>query len=69
MQDQLTATLQEAARPRVAFCQWMGLEVANLDEQLWTAFMQEAFEMVTRYRQLQTQQPAGPPHPPPAVPL
>ena len=65
IQDRLQSTVQEDTRPCVAFCQWMGLEVANLDEQLWTAFTQQAFEMVTCYRQLQDQQPAAPhPHPP-----
>ena len=46
----------------------MGLEMSNLDEHLWRGFMQEVFDLVTCYRQLQTQHPAPPP-PPPTVPL
>ena len=34
VQDRLQSTVQEAARPRVAFCQWMGLDMANLEQHL-----------------------------------
>ena len=61
MQDWLQYAVQESARPRIAFCQWMGAEMSNLDEHLWSLFMREAFDLVTRYRDLQTQQPAPPP--------
>ena len=69
IQDRLQTTEQEAARPRIAFCQWMGLEMAKLDELLWMDFMDDAFALVTHYKRAQSQQPpATPPHPPPAVP-
>ena len=42
IQDHLQTAEQEASRPRVAFCQWMGLEMAKLDEPLWYDFMDEA---------------------------
>ena len=63
IQDHLQTAEQEASRPRIAFCQWMGLEMAKLDELLWNGFMAEAF---TRYKWAQSQQlTAAPPHPPP----
>ena len=34
IQDRLQSAEQEAARPRIAFCQCMGLEMAKLDEPL-----------------------------------
>ena len=64
MQDRLQSAVQESAKPCIAFCQWMCLEMSKLDEVLWTGFMRKAFDLVMRYRQLQIQQPA-PPHPPP----
>ena len=68
MQDPLQSAVQESARPHVAFCQWMGAEMSKHDEHLWSLFQREAFDLVTHYRDLQTQQPAPPP-PPPAVQL
>ena len=68
VQDRLESAVLEAAQPCIAFCQWMGLEVAKLGEHLWTDFTQEAFGLVTCYKRLQTQQPAAPPHPPPSLP-
>ena len=47
MQDRLQSAVQESAKPRIAFCQWMGLEMSKLDEELWTGFMHEAFDLVT----------------------
>ena len=68
IQDRLQSVEQEAARPRCAFCQWMGLEMAKLDEPLWMDFMDDAFALVTRYKRAQSlQPPAAPPRPPPAV--
>ena len=68
VQDQLQSAVQESGKPPVAFCQWMGLEMmSKLDEELWTGFMCEAFDLVAHYRQLQTQQLAPPPPPPQAV--
>ena len=64
MQDRLTTTVQESAKPCLAFCQWMGLEMSKLDEELWTGVMHEAFNLVECYRTLQAQQPAPPPPPP-----
>ena len=54
MQDRLQSAMQEHARPCVVFCQWMGAEMSNLDEHLWTLIMREAVDLVTQYRQLQT---------------
>ena len=34
IQDRLQTAEQEASRPRIAFCQWMGLEMGKLDEPL-----------------------------------
>ena len=48
--DRLQTTEQEASRPCIAFCRWMRLEMATLDEPLWNDFMDEAFAMVTRYK-------------------
>ena len=47
VQDQLQSTVQESAKPRIAFCQWMGAEVSSLDN-LWSLFQWDAFELVTR---------------------
>ena len=64
MQDRLQSAVKKSAKPNIAFCQWMGLEMSKLDEELWTGFMYEAFDLVMRYRQFQTQQPAPLPPPP-----
>ena len=57
-------TAEEASRPRMAFCHWIGLEVAKLDETLWYDFTDEAYTLTSKYRHLQTKS-AAPPHPPP----
>ena len=67
VQDRLQSAVQESAKPCITFCQWMGLEMSKLHEELWTGFMHEAFDLVMCYRLLQTQQPAPPPPPPQAV--
>ena len=64
VQDRLLTAEQEASRPRIAFCQWMGLEVAKLDETLWNDFTDEAYALVSKYKRLQMQS-AAPPHQPP----
>ena len=71
MQDRLQSAVEESAKPRFAFCKWMGAELAFIDANLWFSFQREAFDMVTRYHDLQPQQPAPPPPlpPPMAVPL
>ena len=70
IQDRLQTAEQAASIPSIAFCQLMGLEMAKLDEPLWNDFMSEAFELVTRYKWAQSQQPmAAPPHPPPVPQL
>ena len=43
----LQSTVQESAKPSIAFCQWMGLEMSKLDDELWTGFMHETFDLVT----------------------
>ena len=43
MQDWLQSAVQESAKPRVAFCQWMGAEMSILDANLWSSFQREAF--------------------------
>ena len=55
MQDRLQSAVQESAKPCITFCQWMGLEMSKLDKEHWTGFMHKALDLVTRYRQLQTQ--------------
>ena len=68
VQDQLPSAVQKGAQPHFAFCQWMGAELSFIDTNLWSSFQQEAFDLVTRYRDLQ--QPAPPPLPPPmALPI
>ena len=57
IQDHLQSAEQEPARPCIVFCQWMGLEMAKLDEPLWTNFMDEAFTLVTCYKWAQSHQP------------
>ena len=42
VQDCLASAVQESSNPRLAFCQWMGLEAYKLSEELWTGFMQES---------------------------
>ena len=57
--------VQESAKSCFTFCQWMGAELSFLDANLWSCFQHEAFDLVTRYQDLQeTQQPAPPPPPP-----
>ena len=56
VQDWLQSVVQESAKPCITFCQWMGAEMSSLDENLWSLFQWEAFDFVTRYRDLQTQQ-------------
>ena len=51
--DRLQTAEEAAARPRIAFCQWMGLELAKLNELLWNDFMDEAFAMVAWYKRAQ----------------
>ena len=65
VQDRLASTIQEGSNPHLAFCHWMGLEACKLSEELWTGFMQESFQMIQCFRQLQAQQPVPPPPPPP----
>ena len=66
IQDRLQTAEQEAFRPCIAFCQWIGLEMAKLDEPLWNDFMDEAYGLVSKYKRAQSQlQSAAPPHPPP----
>ena len=67
MQDRVQSAVQESAKPCIAFCQWMGAEVSSLDGNLWLLFQWEAFDLVTRYHDQQTQQLA-PPHPSPPPP-
>ena len=67
VQNRIKSAVQQGNSARVAFCQWMGLEMSKIDEELWTGFMREGFDLVTRYRQMQGQQ-LGPP-PPPQQPL
>ena len=69
MQDQLQSDVQGSAKPRFAFCQWMGVELSFIEANLWSSFQWEAFDLVTRYRDLQTPQPAPPPPHQMAVPL
>ena len=64
VQDRLASAVQEGSNEHLAFWQWKGLEACKLSEQLWTAFMQESFQMIIRFRQLQEQQPLPPPPPP-----
>ena len=45
MQDRLQSAVQESANPCVAFFQWMGVEVSSLDNNLWSLFQWEAFEL------------------------
>ena len=45
VQDRLQSAVQESARPCVTFCQWMGVEMSNLDKHLWSLFMWEAFDL------------------------
>ena len=54
MQDWLQSAVQESAKPCIAFCQWMGLEMSKLVEELWTGFMCKAFNLVEGYRSLQS---------------
>ena len=61
-QLQSAVHVQESAKPRFVFCQWMGVELSFLDANLWSRFQREAFDLVTRYCHLQqTQQPVPPP--------
>ena len=72
MQNRLQSAVQESAKPRFAFCQWMGAELSFLEANLLSRFQREAFDLVTRYRDLQeTQQlaPPSPPSPPPPPPM
>ena len=64
MQDRLATAVQESAKPCLTLCQWMGLEMSMLDEELWTGFMCEAFNLVEHYRTVQAKQLAPPPPPP-----
>ena len=34
MQDQLQSAVQESAKPCIAFCQWMGVEMSSLNDNL-----------------------------------
>ena len=43
--------------PRTAFTQWMGAEVSNLPAHLWNKFQRDAFELVMRYKEMDTLQP------------
>ena len=66
VQNHLQTAEQEASRPLVAFCRWMGLDMAKLDEPLWNDFMDEAGGLVSKYKRAQSQlQSAAPPRPPP----
>ena len=42
----MATTVQESTSPHLSFCQWMGLEMSNLDEELFTGFSCEAFNLV-----------------------
>ena len=68
VQDRLASAVQEGSNERLAFCQLMGLEACTLSEELWTKFIQESFQMIKHFRQLQAQQPVPPPPPPPLPP-
>ena len=65
MQDRQATAVQESTNPRLAFCQWMGLEMSQLDE-LWTGFIHEWFNLVECHRNLQAHQPVPSPPPQPA---
>ena len=39
VQDRFKSAVQEGNSARVAFCQWMELEMSKLDEELWTGFI------------------------------
>ena len=64
VQDQLATAVQESTSPHLAFCQWMGLEMSKLDNELWTGFSREAFNLVEHYRTIQAHQPVPHPLPP-----
>ena len=53
VQDRLATAVQDSTDPRLAFCQWMGLEMSKLDKELWTGFMHESFNPVEHYTNLQ----------------
>ena len=42
---------------RTAVMQWMGAEVSNLPAHLWNKFQRDAFELVMRYKSMDTLQP------------
>ena len=66
VQNRPQTTEQKASRPRIAFFQCMGLEMAKLDEPLWNDFMDEAYGLFSKYKRAQSQlQNAAPPCPPP----
>ena len=54
MQDRLKSAVQETPKPRFAFCQSVGVELTFIDANLWSSFQREVFDLVTRYRDLQT---------------
>ena len=60
VQDQLEAVVQGGSNDRIAWCQWMGLEMSKLSEDLWMSFMQESSTMILHFRQLQQQQQVPP---------
>ena len=68
VQDQLAALVQGGSNDQITWCQWMGLEVNKLSEDLWMSFMQESFSMILHFRQLQQQQQVlPPPQQPPSI--
>ena len=69
MQDQLQSAVQEGAKPRFTFCQWMGAELSFIDANMWSSFQREAFDLVARYCDLQQPGPPPPPPLPMALPI
>ena len=53
VQNWLQSAVQAVAKPHFAFCQWMGAELSFLDANLWSSFQREAFDLVTKYGELQ----------------
>ena len=55
VQDRLFTAEEEASKTCVAFCKWMWLEVAKLDESIWNDFTDEAYTLVSKYKYIQMQ--------------
>ena len=66
VQDHIAKAMKDSTNPRLAFCNWMGLELCVLDEDLWSNFTSDAFQLVQRYKGLSRGQhtPTAPPQPP-----